>query len=239
MLSRNAGNVAKAVEHLNGAYVLAVEEGWHDLAAHVGTERAGLRFDAEDVAGAEKILADVASLLGDEVDLRTATAWKRAVEARMPGAPESITQLLKRATSNPLPMRPAPVVSDGGLGRSKSTPFGRALKKGGKKKTLVTVRRTSNGLEVISHFDPETEQVVLPSHDDQRVDLDGLILVIRGHHVSVYDVQAEREASKGIGHIASGMTRGGLGTVLRAEHLLGMDETWTLTKGAGVTIALK
>lgn len=238
-LTLRESDTAKAAQQFDAAYVVAAEEGWHDLTTHIGTERAGLLYDAKDIAGAEKILEDVAAVLGDEVALRTASAWTRAVEARLPDAPASTKAILTRATRNPRPLRPVPVISDSGFGRAKSTQLGRALKKGGKKKTLVTVRRTSNGMEVICHFDPKSEQMVLPSADEQRVDLDGLVVIVRGHHVSVFDVQAEREASKGIGNIAAGMTRGGIGSIVRAEYLLGQDETWTLTKGAGVSISLK
>ncbi|RLC55809.1 MAG: hypothetical protein DRI30_06930, partial [Chloroflexi bacterium] len=236
---RASGDADQAAQQFDAAYVIAAEEFWGELAAHLGTERAGLRYDAKDMEGADKILEEVASLLGDEIDLRTAGAWTRAVAARLPDAPESTKRTLNSATRNPQPMRPSPVVSDGGFGRSKSTQLGRALKKGGKSKKLVTVRRTSDGLQVVSHFEPKSEQMVLPGPDEQRVELDGLILTIRDNHVAVYDVQAEREAAKGFAHVGSDMTRGGIGSILRAEYLLGQDETWTLTKGAGVSISLK
>jgi hypothetical protein len=150
------GKAAEAIAPLELALKGAAEEGWTDVALHVGTELAAQALAGGDSGKASESLATVATLIKPDTSPDLVQTWRNAVRTRLKGAPADVLVPFEAAVK-PFgeKTKTGSSVNNPGNRLGNLSKVGRAWDRMSPTQAIVTVKRLDDGFEVTPSYAPD------------------------------------------------------------------------------------
>ena len=233
LLARIKKDDVKAAFFFDKAFAMMRDEGWTPLAMHAAVENAAALVRQRNVDGAATAIASLAEIFPAGSDISLSYILRQLYQTHLAGAPAEVKQAYEKVMKPHTGPRSVSSAGGrggrGGHGGMDLSKVGEGMRKFGRKKALMTVRRADKGFEIRQGFDKSFKAEQPYKHGTKYHEDGGVTLGFWNFAVGLYMIDPEGC------RVQPGESSSGPSGEL-AYYFLARKEKWTVTKRGVVAI---